>query len=180
MRSLCLLKTKAAMLFVSSWEKGRLPFGSGNRPPASSPRGCPSSSMDSDPSPSSPSGRGNAPWPQPSLSADPGSSSPSLAHSLPSFSEICRLQVATLYHVPKAVRDIWADILSFALRSVVDCPEDLEAWSRLFMLPKCILFLPPFKVRRSLISLIRERIKAGSFLDLWEKACNRASSNLTS
>ena len=84
------------------------------------------------------------------------------------------------------VRDLWADILSFALRSVVDCPEDFEAWSRLFMLPKCILFLPPFKVRkkvRSLISLIKERIKAwkdGSFLDLWEKACNRASSNLTS
>uniref|UniRef100_A0A1X7TWL8 Uncharacterized protein n=1 Tax=Amphimedon queenslandica TaxID=400682 RepID=A0A1X7TWL8_AMPQE len=52
---------------------------------------------------------------------------------------ICRLLVATLYHVPKGVRDLWADILFFTLRSVVDCPDDLDAWS---CLPNGIFLLP--------------------------------------
>ena len=69
----------------------------------------------------------------------------------------------------------WDTLLSFALRAVVNRPADLEAWTRM---PKCILFLLPFGVRKwakPLASLIKDRIKAwndGSFLELWSQACN--------
>ena len=147
------------------------------------------------PSPSSP-----VPRPRGSLDSDPNSNlcsvgsdssdggvqadqaSPSTSSSgLPSLSAICRLQVPLLYHVPKAARNSWSGLLSAALEDVVARPSDLDAWSRLFMLPKCVLFLPPFRSRRrshDLLFLIKQHFQLwrnGEVLSLWAKVCDRAS-----
>ena len=80
--------------------------------------------------------------------------------SLPSFPEIFRLPVATLFHVPKAVRDQWAGVLSVSLKAVLDRPK---AWRLLFMLPKCILFLRSRKKSQSLVTIVRDRLACGFF-----------------
>uniref|UniRef100_A0A1X7SVN2 Reverse transcriptase domain-containing protein n=1 Tax=Amphimedon queenslandica TaxID=400682 RepID=A0A1X7SVN2_AMPQE len=150
------------------------PFGRG--PPASGPRV--SSPLDSDPANSHPSSLSASGQSDTEALPDPATSSTS---GLPSLSTICHLQVPLLYHVPKAARNSWSGILSAALEDVVSRPTDLDSWSRLFMLPKCVLFLPPFRSRRKshdLLYLIKERLQSwrnGEFLALWDKVTVRAA-----
>ena len=53
------------------------------------------------------------------------------------------------------------------------------------MLPKCILLLPPFRIRKNtkfVVSIIKCHIKSwkdGAILDLWSEACNQVSDHQT-
>ena len=110
--------------------------------------------------------------------------SPVSRSTLTSLSEIFCSRVATLFHVPKSAWDSWSEVLLFALRAVSDRPNDLEAWARLLMLPKCILFLPPLRPgrKRFLAPIIKDRFKAwreGSYQDLWVEACKRSAHSPT-
>ena len=110
------------------------------------------------------------------VQADQALSSTSLSGLL-SLSVIHR---PLLYYVPKPARNSWSGLLSAALEDVAR-PSDMDAWSRLFMLPKYVLFLPPFRLcRRShdLLYLINQRFQLwrnGEVLSLWAKVCNQAS-----
>ena len=101
--------------------------------------------------------------------------------AVPPLSEIFHSRITTLFHIPKSARDSWSEVLSFALRAASDCPNDLEAWVRLLMLPKCILFLPPFKARKEARFLApnnKDWLKAwreGSYQDLLFEACKRSA-----
>ena len=154
------------------------PLGPGPGPSSSSTRGhLPHqgqddlSTPDPDLCPSAPS----------AVEASQSPSSSSASSNLPSLASVCRLQVPVLYHVPKAARNAWSGILSSALETVVSRPLDIEAWTKLFMLPKCILLLPPYRLRRrghDLLTLIKERIRCwrdGDYLSLWSSAMDRSS-----
>ena len=107
--------------------------------------------------------------------------SPVSIRAVPPLSEIFHSRITTLFHIPKSARDSWSEVLLFALRAASDCPNDLEAWARLLMLPKCILFLPPFKARKEARFLApnnKDWLKAwreGSYQDLLFEACKRSA-----
>uniref|UniRef100_A0A1X7UW16 Uncharacterized protein n=1 Tax=Amphimedon queenslandica TaxID=400682 RepID=A0A1X7UW16_AMPQE len=79
--------------------------------------------------------------------SDPGLPDPT-SPSLPSLEAIFGLQVPLLHHIPKGACNSWSGIFSDALNTIVAWPSDVEAWSHLLMLPKCVLFLPPYSQRR--------------------------------
>mgnify|MGYP003460779833 FL=1 len=58
--------------------------------------------------------------------------------SLPSFEEVCELHRPTLRFIPSRARPAFARVLSASLRSVLS-DNSVEAWLKLFMLPKCVL-----------------------------------------
>uniref|UniRef100_A0A1X7SS29 Reverse transcriptase domain-containing protein n=1 Tax=Amphimedon queenslandica TaxID=400682 RepID=A0A1X7SS29_AMPQE len=101
--------------------------------------------------------------------------------SLPSLDDICHLRVPVLFHVPKGARNSWSGVLSSAIEMVIARPLDMEVWTKLFMLPKCILFLPPFRQRRTekdLVDIVNERLldwRSGDYLSLWAQVSSRAS-----
>ena len=97
------------------------------RPPILSSSQLPSTSIQSSAS-SSPSHL--PPSPQPATS---------FMHSLPSLEAIFRVNLPSLYHVPKGARAEWARLLGDSLSSVNENLTDLDAWSKLFMWPRCIL-----------------------------------------
>ena len=65
-------------------------------------------------------------------------SSPVL-NALPSLSTILQSYILTLQHIPKGVRDCWAKALHGCLTDIVRKPADVGLWTRLFILPKCVL-----------------------------------------
>ena len=52
-------------------------------------------------------------------------------------------RVFTVKKIPKAVRLLWADVVSKVLKGVVMHTEDSEWWLRLLALPKLCLRMPP-------------------------------------
>ena len=58
--------------------------------------------------------------------------------SLPTFEEVCQLNLPTLRFIPSKSRPAFARALSSALRCVIKENTE-EAWLKLFMLPKCVL-----------------------------------------
>ena len=109
------------------------------------PFGVPSAQRTASPSPRGPSSSSSG-----SLAASaPGPDSViSSASALPSFEAICRLSVPLLPHIPKGARNNLSGVLSSVLEFIIARPSDLEAWKRLFMLPKCTLALPTSRSRR--------------------------------
>ena len=103
------------------------------------------------------------------------SSSCSLIGALPTLDSILSMKTPTLHHVPKGVRDSWAQIVGDALSAVVSSPSDVSVWCKLFMLARCILVSPPRGGRshwRATLKLVRSPIqkwKDGGFLDLWSE-----------
>ena len=153
-------------------------------PPAST---APHSRVSSSVPPSSPSsttgsGRPSLTFPPHSPSSPPPPTLPSsslpspLSIPLPSLSIILHANVPTLQHVPKKARDRWALILSDCLSAVVSSPDDLSQWSRLFMLPKCVLASPATGHRlrwREILKLVKSRLQRWSDGDLatfWAEA----------
>ena len=67
---------------------------------------------------------------------------PSPIDALPDLDSVLSLRVPTLQHVPKAVRDSWAHILSEVLSAIVSNPSEVGPWCKLFMLSKCLLANP--------------------------------------
>ena len=77
--------------------------------------------------------------------------------------------VYTPHHVPKGVRDGWAQIVGDALSAVVSSPSDVSVWCKLFMLARCILISPPRGGRshwRATLKLVRSRIQKWKKEDL--------------
>ena len=134
------------------------------RPPILSSSQPPSTSIKSSAS-SSPSHL--PPSPQPATS---------FTHSLPSLEAIFRVNLPSLHHVPKGARAEWARLLGDSLSSVNENLTDLDAWSKFFMLPRCILSSPIRGGRthwRETLKLVRLHIRKwrdGDILYLWAKA----------
>ena len=103
------------------------------------------------------------------------------SHVLPTLSEICNLRCSTLRFIPNKAKPAFACILSAALRAVV-AENSVESWTKLFMLPKCVL---PSSKRRGHhnkpvpIDLLCERWSSGYFTDLWHLSVQRASFSTT-
>ena len=126
----------------------------------------------------------------PSGAAPPSSSSPpfspepeSTAPTLPSISSIMNNRTPTLHHVPKGARDQWAEVLGLSFSSVVRDPSDVSCWSRLFMLPKCVLARPAASHRlrwRDIRDLVKSRLRRwseGEFESLWEESTVKPKTN---
>ena len=122
-----------------------------------------------------------------------GPPSPIAVSPLPPLTAILQSHIPTLQHVPKGARDCWSKALSDCLLSVSDNPGDLTHWSKLFMLPKCVLASPAAGHRlpwREILQQVRSRLRrwaAGDLLPLWEEATanghtlsQRLSSSVTS
>ena len=98
---------------------------------------------------------------------------PSPIDALPDLDSVLSLRVPTLQHVPKAVRDSWAHIVSEVLSAIVSNPSEVGPWCKLFMLSKCLLANPPRGGRshwRDTLKLVRSRIQKwrdGEFMGLW-------------
>ena len=58
--------------------------------------------------------------------------------TLPTFEEVCHLNLPTLRFIPSKSRPAFAKVLSSALRCVIS-ENTKESWLKLFMLPKCVL-----------------------------------------
>lgn len=107
-------------------------------------------------------------FPSPAASSGPSCTSDGVGSlTLPSLLSICGLKSPTLFHVLKSARVAWAAILTSSLDLIIASPSDLEAWTKLFMLPKAILSSPPRGVRRENARLIKDRIKKGEHLQVW-------------
>ena len=90
----------------------------------------------------------------------------------PPLSTILQSNTPTLQHVPKGARDCWAKAHSDCLLAVALNTADLSQWSRLFMLPKCVLASPAAGHRlrwREMKSRLR-RWSAGDLVSLWSEA----------
>ena len=60
---------------------------------------------------------------------------------LPDLDQIFSSSRPTLSYVPAAHRQAWGRVLTAELNQVC-CDNSVEAWTRLFMLPKCVLAVP--------------------------------------
>ena len=94
---------------------------------------------------------------------------------LPPLTAILSLSYPTLHHVPKRARDAWAGIVSDTFDAISLAPSDLEAWSKSFMLARCILANPERAGRnhwrdteKAVLSRIR-RWKEGDYIGLWSE-----------
>ena len=123
----------------------------------------------------------------PSLSSIPSSTVTPPPHiiassSLPSWASIFSLRSSTLRHVPKGVRNSWADLLFHVFSAIIHHPSDLDNWLKLFILPRCILANPPNGDRlgwRKLQEIVTSRIRKwerGDISVLWEEVVSSTSS----
>ena len=100
---------------------------------------------------------------------------PPRPNTLPPLHIILGMKTSTLHHVPKGVRDAWARLVSEVLRAISADPSDLDAWRKIFMLPRCILANPVRGGRshwHDTEKTVRNRIRrwrAGDILGLWSE-----------
>ena len=112
----------------------------------------------------------------------PPSTTGSMPSPLPTFEAICELPVRTVRHIPAKDRQAVALALSSSLRAAV-FENTQEAWLKVFMLPKCILFASKHRGRHHKPITIRESCDVwskGHFDVLWNMASNQGSSKNTS
>ena len=57
---------------------------------------------------------------------------------LPTFNEVCQLNLPTLPFIPTKAKTAFAKALSSTLRAVIETNTE-QAWLKLLMLPKCVL-----------------------------------------
>ena len=76
----------------------------------------------------------------PSLHVDATSSptTSSVTDQLPSLLEVCEFRCPTLRFIPAKAKSSFARVLSNCLR-VVASENTIESWTKLLMLPKCVL-----------------------------------------
>ena len=86
------------------------------------------------------------------------------------------MNIPTLRHVPKGVRDSWAGLVRDVFLSIFSDPSDLDAWRKSLMLPRCILASPARGGRTHWCdtqNLVKSRIRrwrAGEIAELWADA----------
>lgn len=97
-------------------------------------------------------------------------SSSSASRSLPSLEDVFSRSSATLKHVPKAARSLWARCLGEAVEAAMSS-SSVEAWVELLMLPKCVLVVPPRRGKkhqaRRFTESRCERWLGGERMELW-------------
>ena len=77
--------------------------------------------------------------------------------------------------MPKGARAEWARLLGDFLSSVNEDMTDLDAWSKFFMLPRCILSNPirgnrtQWRETLKLVGLRIRKCRDGDILNLWAK-----------
>ena len=115
----------------------------------------------------------HAPAPHNSPPPSPASLPPSI--SLPSWDDILGTFHPIVHHIPKSVRDDWAETVSLAFSNISANPSDPECWKLLFMLPRCTLFnprLPTPSSWRDAAKTIRARFqrwRKGDYDNLWSE-----------
>ena len=95
---------------------------------------------------------------------------------LPSFEDICKLQCATIRHIPAKSRPVFALVLSDTLRSVL-LMNDERSWLKLFLLPKCVLSSCRHRGRHHKpvsIEHLCNLWSEGRYDALWERATHQA------
>ena len=113
-------------------------------------------------------------FPQPAPPVGPISSS-SGHLTLPHLDSILSVRWPTLQHIPKGARDDWADLLRATVAEICTDPSDVSAWSKFFMLPRCVLASPARGGRshwRSTMTQVKARIRRwrkGEYTTLWEE-----------
>ena len=95
--------------------------------------------------------------------------------TLPSLDEVFSTNRPTLTFVPTVHRQAWGRVLGKALKNVVS-QKTVEAWTRLFMLPKCVLVVPKRGGKRNrgdnkTISELCDRWERGDLEWLWTRSC---------
>ena len=99
-------------------------------------------------------------------------------NTLPPIALILGTYVPTLQHVPKGARDCWADVLGSLLSSIGANSSDISGWTKLLMLPKCVLAHPTsFRSLRwqDILDQVMSRLtrwRDGDFDALWTEAVN--------
>lgn len=109
-----------------------------------------------------------------------GPSSPDIttagALPLPDFDVILEASVPTSRHVPKSARNVWAETLAATIDEVNRTPEDIAAWKRLLMLPRCVLAAPKRSGKahhRELSSSVTTHLRRwqnGEIMELWAES----------
>ena len=98
------------------------------------------------------------------------------ADTFPSLDTILGAKVPTFHHVPKIARDAWAGLLGDLLSSLSSDATNLESWSKLFMVARCILVSPKrrgcphWRDVRKLVCTRIKRWRAGNIMQLWAEA----------
>ena len=112
----------------------------------------------------------------------PSSTTGAMPSPLPTFEAICELPVRTVWHIPAKDRQAVALVLSSSLRAAA-FENTQEAWLKVFMLPKCILFAPKRCGRHHKPRPIRDLCdlwSKGHFDVPWNMASNQQSSKRAS
>ena len=101
------------------------------------------------------------------------SSIPNHQVTLPSLEDICSLKHPTIRFIPSSARPAFARALSSVLKEIV-AVNSVAAWTKLLMLPKCVL--PTFKRggRHNKPISIDMWLK-GNLCELWQRAQTRAT-----
>ena len=102
--------------------------------------------------------------------------------TLPSLGEVFTTSRPTLRHIPRRARNSWAKVLVRAVAAVVFY-NNLNAWTELLMLPKCVLCAPPTQGRSNDTSVAAfaldrlSRWEAGERRSLWDDAPTYKNAN---
>ena len=110
-----------------------------------------------------------------SFRAAPANISPVNSTMLPPLSTIMNVSIPTLRHIPKGARDSWSGLLADVFSLVHSNPFSDEAWGKLFMLSKCILFSSFRRASshwRESVKSVKQRIRrwySGDLVGLWSE-----------
>ena len=96
--------------------------------------------------------------------------------AVPDLSDVMSSRGDTVRFVPISLRNEWSEVVGHALDNCATAPDNLKNWTRLLMLPKCILKAPRRGGKSHAANNcrdIRQRIKSwkeGNISDLWSNA----------
>lgn len=99
---------------------------------------------------------------------------------IPSLKEIFKINISTKSYIPAVVASNVAKALIFALNQVTE-KNDLESWSQLFALPKCLFHIKGVDQEHKYSDVLKNRTEAfllGQWAILWRKAISENSGPL--
>ena len=95
--------------------------------------------------------------------------------TLPCLQDICSLRHPTIWFVPSKARPAFARALSYVLKEIV-AENSVDAWTKLLMLPKCVLptSKPGGRHNKPIpIDILCEMWLKGNLCELWHRAQTR-------
>ena len=105
------------------------------------------------------------------------SSIPNHQVTLPSLEDICSLKHPTIRFIPSSARPAFARVLSSVLKEIV-AVNSVAAWTKLLMLPKCVLPNSKRGGRHNKpisIDILCDMWLKGNLCELWHRAQTRAT-----